>query len=265
MYQNIKEFLGYTIRAEDGEIGRVDDFYFDDDQWTIRYLVVDTGGWLSGRKVLISTSALEEPRERTFPAHLTRQQVRESPDIDANQPVSRQQEELLVGYYGWPVWWPGGPTLSAGTPVFGGAVPTPVPVTGDENRPVDMTDEEEQGVEDAPAADRRYDPNLRSFKEVSGYRINADDGEIGRMVDLIIGTEQWKVMYMIVDTGGLFSGKKVLLAPSWVQAISAADHQVDVDLKADTIRKSPEWDPSRPLDEGYEEELHRYYGKERRG
>lgn len=266
MYQNIKDLLGYTIHAADGEIGKVEDFYFDDDQWTIRYLVVGTGSWLDERKVLIAPSALEEPRQKSFSTRLSRQQVKDSPDIDTHRPVSRQQEEQLVGYYGWPVWWPGGvgPTLTGGTPVFGGAVPMPVPVTGreEDDRPLNRADEDERGVEDAPPDDRRYDPNLRSFKEVSGYRINADDGEIGKMVDLIIETEHWKVMYMIVDTGGLFPGKKVLVAPSWVQAISLADHAVDVDLKAETIRKSPEWDPSRPLDRSYEEDLHRYYGKD---
>ena len=103
MLRNVKDLRGYAIRATDGVIGRVDDFYFDDEGWAIRYLVVDTGSWLSGRKVLISPIAVGSPDWTTqvLPVSLTRTQVEHSPDIDTRRPVSRQHEAEYFGYYGY--------------------------------------------------------------------------------------------------------------------------------------------------------------------
>jgi hypothetical protein len=186
--------------------------------------------------------------------------VRNSPDIESNKPVSRQNEAVLRNYYGWPPYWNAGagPMSGVGMPAWP-AIPVPIPVTG--NEAANASGDHEEGVEDAPQDDQRYNPHLRSFKEVSGYRINADDGEIGKMVDLIVDQEKWNVLYMIVDTGGLFRGKKVLVSPNWVDQISASSQEVDVDLKVETIRKSPEWDPNQPLDRDYEERLHEHYGR----
>ena len=105
MLRNVKDLRGYRIRASDGVIGKVDDFYFDDETWAIRYLVVDTGTWLSGRKVLISPIALGHAgwMGRQLPVALTRAQVERSPDIDTKKPVSRQHEAQYLGYYGYPV------------------------------------------------------------------------------------------------------------------------------------------------------------------
>jgi hypothetical protein len=96
-----KILIGYDILAQDGKIGKVHDFYFDDDQWTIRYLVVDTGPWILGRKVLISPEAVGRPDwiTKNFPVDLTRQQVKDSPEIDADLHISRQQELTLSEHY----------------------------------------------------------------------------------------------------------------------------------------------------------------------
>jgi len=109
MLRNITELRGYAILATDGHIGTVDDFYFDDEDWAIRYLVVDTGGWLSGRKVLISPLSLGHPDfvGRLLPVSLTKSQVEHSPDIDTRKPVSRQHEAELFEYYGYPYYWGG--------------------------------------------------------------------------------------------------------------------------------------------------------------
>ena len=98
MLRNVKDLRGYAIRATDGVIGEVDDLYFDDEDWAIRYLVVDTGNWLSGRKVLISPLAIGHPDwlGQLLPVSLTKAQVEGSPDIDTRKPVSRQQEAALL-------------------------------------------------------------------------------------------------------------------------------------------------------------------------
>ncbi|MBN1992099.1 MAG: PRC-barrel domain-containing protein, partial [Anaerolineae bacterium] len=112
MLRSVKELKNYTLQAKDGEVGLVVDLYFDDDQWTVRYLVVDTGKWLPGRRVLVNRLALGRPdwQSHVFPVDLTKEQVKNSPDIDLAQPVSRQAEIDLVQHYQWPIYWsmPGG-------------------------------------------------------------------------------------------------------------------------------------------------------------
>src|SRR5919108_3489571 len=109
MLCNMRSLRGYTLRATDGEIGSVDDFYFDDEAWAIRYLVVDTGKWLPGRKVLISPISLGpvDHDGKKLDVKLNKNQVENSPDIDKHKPISRQHESELFSYYNYPYYWTG--------------------------------------------------------------------------------------------------------------------------------------------------------------
>jgi sporulation protein YlmC with PRC-barrel domain len=232
MLRSIKSLYGYTIQARDGDIGKVQEFYFDDQAWTIRYLVVDTGGWLLGRRVLLSTVAAGQPEweKRAFPAVLTKEQVEHSPSISADKPVSRQMEEDLHTYYGW-------------TPYWSGA-----------------------GIAMAEAAAEREkreagDPHLRSTQKVTGYHIQATDGEIGHVEDFVVDDETWVIRYMVVNTRNWLPGKSVLVAPTWVDRISWAGGLVYLDLDRETIKNSPEFDPSAPVNRAYELRLYDYYGR----
>ena len=107
--RRVEDLQTYTIGATDGDIGTVADLYFDDQSWTARYVVVDTGGWLSGRKVLIPPRAIQQidAAGQRLVTNLTRQQVEDSPGIDTERPVSRPYEIDLYGYYGYPYYWEG--------------------------------------------------------------------------------------------------------------------------------------------------------------
>lgn len=109
MLSTVEELEKYTIGATDGTIGTVDDFYFDDHDWVVRYVVVDTSAWLPGRKVLISPFSIGDSdlRNHVFPASISRDQIKNSPGIDADKPVSRQHEIRYLGYYGYPYYWGG--------------------------------------------------------------------------------------------------------------------------------------------------------------
>ena len=106
---------GYAIEASDGRLGTVSDFLFEDTSWMIRWLVVDTGNWLSGRKVLLPPSVLEQPDagRRQFPVKLTVQRVKDSPDVDTDRPVSRQLESNIYNHYAWDPYWSSGYMLGA--------------------------------------------------------------------------------------------------------------------------------------------------------
>ncbi|MDX1523809.1 MAG: PRC-barrel domain-containing protein, partial [Anaerolineae bacterium] len=104
MLRSAKDLYEYTLQATDGDIGQVSDFYFDDQQWGLRYIVVKTGNWLFGRKVLISPVALGQPDGESpkLPVTLTKEQVQSSPDIKLEESISRQQTAQLHTHYDWP-------------------------------------------------------------------------------------------------------------------------------------------------------------------
>ena len=92
MLTNVNQVKGLVIRATDGEIGTVDQLYFDDETWAIRYLTAATGGWLSDREVLISPFSVTNVdwQGKRLDVALTKKQVENSPNRDTQRPVSRQ-------------------------------------------------------------------------------------------------------------------------------------------------------------------------------
>jgi hypothetical protein len=246
MLRSLKDIRGYGILASDGEIGDVYDFYFDDQSWNIRYLVVDTGKWLPGQKVLIAPMAIGEPdaTSRLLPVKLTKDQISNSPGIEMHKPVSRQHEIELFEYYGWVPYWPTSIT---------GTVPPPGPT------PIAYTLEPEAG--DKAVSTEEADPHLRSTREVFGYHIQAHDGHIGHIDDLIFDDEDWVIRYMAVDTRNWLPGRRVLITPDSITEISWEEQMAHANLTCDTIRNGPEYDPSSPVNREYEVRYYDYYGR----
>jgi len=109
MERNISSLVGYRVVTTDGEIGKVDDFYFDDQTWTMRYAIVKMEEGLRGRRVLMAAEALAKDDEaRVFFIPYTKDQVLSSPLIDTAEPVSRQQEDDLYWHYGGKRYWENG-------------------------------------------------------------------------------------------------------------------------------------------------------------
>ena len=241
MLRSAKGLRDYHIQATDGNIGRIKDFLFEGDEWVVRYAVVDTGEWLSGRKVLLVPDVLGLPSTEgeVVPVDLTQEQVQNSPDIDAEKPVSRQNELDLFEYYGWSPYWGAG--------------------HGGFTRPVVRAVEPEQ--KEAAGIAPPGDPHLRSMREVDGYKIHATDDHIGHVEDFIIDEEQWLVRYIVVDTRNWLPGKRVLVSPEWVQRIRWRDRGVWVELTKDEIKDGPAYDPNQPINRQYEMHLYDYYGR----
>lgn len=255
MLRSVNDLKGQVIHASDGELGNVDQFLFDDENWTIRYLVVSTGKLL-GRKVLISPISIDRNRKNGLTLELTREEIRNSPHIDADKPVSRQHETEYFNYYGYPYYW-GGPELWGGSsyPV---THPSATRSLGypDRTSPYAGT----AAAAKAQTARPQGDPHLRGTSEVIGYYIEATDGDIGHVEDLVIDDENWAIRYVIVDTVNWWPGKKVVIAPQWIKEVSWMGSRVHVDLSRDRIRNAPEYDPKAIIDRGYEEKLFEYYG-----
>jgi len=213
MLFSAKEFIGSKPEGRDGSIGSVNDLYFDHRTWEVRYIVVDTGNWLPGRKVLIIPKAIGSyrPGLSVVQVNLSTEEIRNSPPIELAEPVSRVAEALLHSHFGWMPYW-ADPLAPPPPPTF-----------------VASHDDRVQAEHDAS---RNI---LRSFNEVKGYHIHSTDGDIGHVSDFVIG-EDWKIDGLAVDTSNWLGGASVVIPSSSVTGISWADAQVLVGLSQQQIK-----------------------------
>ena len=222
---SLKKLCGRKLAASDGNIGHVDDFYFEDQRWAIRYVVADTGFWLAGRLVLISPFAfghLDHCSDR-LPINLTRKQIEDSPATESHKPISRQYEERYHAYHQWPPYW------NESGPSVGGSYPA-------ELAPANLGER----VSPDALSPVGNDPHLRSMHSVIGYAVQTSDGVIGQVTDFLVDEYGWMIRYLVVETGQGFSGHEVVISPKDVAAISYEEAKVFVNLSKKTILSSPD-------------------------
>jgi hypothetical protein len=226
MLRSIKQLYGDKLGAFDGEIGHVKDFYFDDEYWAVRYVVAETGSWLTGRQVLLSPHSLGRLVQagKVLRVNLTRLQIEQSPPIGAHAPVSRQYEEEYHRYYGWPYYWQGDALWGmSGVPMM------PLPAG-----PLPM---EPAAANGAPS--ERADAHLRSTQAVNGYHIKSSDGMIGHVCDFMMDDQNWAIGQLVIKTGHRLSGREVQIPVNRVDRISYDESTVFVDLTSEAVEQSP--------------------------
>jgi hypothetical protein len=260
MLRSMNDLENYALHAIDGKIGHVRDFYFDDEAWTIRYLIVDTGSWLSSREVLISPIAIGEPDwiNKLLPVSITKEQVKNSPALDTDKPVSRQHEMRYLGYYGYPYYWGGvglwgdrtypGPMM----PGYDGFATKPY-AADPKVQEVYARAEEELHRDD--------DLHLRSCKAIMNYHIEASDGDIGHVQGLLVDEQTWAIRYLIVNTSNWWLGHQVLIAPQWIKNVSWPETTVSVDLTRQAVKDAPPYDSTTQLNRVQETDIHEHYGR----
>lgn len=201
MLHSLETLWDARVIATDGEIGTVDNFLFDDQSWTIRYLVINVESWLSRHDITIAVTALDQPDwdRRTFGVHLTKAQVRHGPDVDSKKPVSRQQEIAMSEYYGWPRYWD---KCNVELPSLSLPAGREFPVH------------------------TREDAHLQSARDISGYEVWAEDGVIGSLEDFFVDESSWHIGYLDVTTGDWLRSRSLMIPTRWVKNISWADHRV---------------------------------------
>jgi len=248
MLRHTSDVRGYAIGATDGPIGSITDLLFDDATWLVRWLVVDTGGVFNGRKVLVPPSALGAVNHigHQLSVRLTKQQIKDSPDISTDAPVSRVMETNLYDYYGWSPYWSTG--FYMGGYGYPAGMTTPIGL-GFTSR------DREDDVEAREGGDR----HLRSVHEVTGYHLHARDGEIGHVEDFLIEDGDWSIHYLVVDTKNWWPGKRVLISPRSIESTNWAERRVNLDVNRQTIKDSPPYDGSKEVDRAYEHRFHGYY------
>jgi uncharacterized protein YrrD len=213
----------YALNALDGQMGKVNHFYFDDESGAIRYAVVDTGkkldptdNWFTGRQILLPPTKIDAifANRQLLTTTLTRKEIEESPTTMSDRPVSKQSDEGGYNVLGWPVSWY---------------------APDEETRP--------------------RDPHLRSTREVAGYHVQALDGEIGHVEDFVIDDATWTIRYWVIATRNWWPGKKVLIAPQWVQEIYWDEAKVVVSRSRSQIQAAPEFTDILELTPEYETAL----------
>ena len=242
MLDKVKTLKGYKLKSLDGELGKVEEFYFDDHYWTIRYLVADTGNWLTGRQVLISPYALGlvNKEEQYLTVDLSKKQIEGSPSLNSDKPVSRQSEDTYYEYYGWPMYWNGG--------YMWGHYPS-------------IERDREKWKRTNPGG-KAWDAHLRSTDDVDGHHIQAADGEIGHVEDFFVEDDTWAIRYLVVDTQNWWPGKKVLISPKWIERVSWRELKVFVNLTREAVKQSPQYPEESLLTRDYETQLHRHYKRQ---
>ncbi|MHB1544268.1 MAG: PRC-barrel domain-containing protein [Gammaproteobacteria bacterium] len=261
MLRSMNELKDYAIRATDGDIGHVEDFYFDDKTWVVRYLIVDTGTWLASRKVLISPIAISRSNwtEKMLHVAITRQQVKDSPDIDTDKPVSRQHEMQYLGYYGYPYYWGGAGLWAAGSypsmmmPGFVSSVSTPHAAQSPAEKYSTRTD--------ALWHEKYDDPNLRSCQEVMSYHIRAADGEIGHVQSFLVDEKTWAIRYLVANTSNWWLGHQTLIAPQWIRDVKWPSAMISVNLTRQAVKDAPPYESNAKLSRKQEMNLYKHYGQ----
>lgn len=226
MLRSLKQLYGDKLGASDGDIGHVKDFYFDDQSWVVRYLIVDTGSWLPGRQVLITPHSCGRLQHtgKALLVNLRREQIEHSPSIEEHKPVSRQFEAEYYGYFGWPYYWQGEELWGLnGFPVLEPPINPATRKLSPASNPKRESD----------------DPHLRSTQAVKGYEIQARDGTAGHVSDFMMDDHSWAIGQLVVKTGHRLTGKDVVISTGQVERISYEDASVFVNLTQEAVEQSP--------------------------
>lgn len=253
MLLSTKELDGYGIAASDGDIGHVREVYFDDDRWVIRHIVAATGGWFSGRDVLLSPHSVDEVDRVAcrVAVNLSRQQIKGAPDIDTDKPVSRQHEISYYDYYRYPYYWGTGVGLwgTAAYPMGGWAM-------GGRRLAPGVPEE----VGDVIQAERESgDPHLRSSSKVIGYHIEASDGDIGHIDDFLFDERSWAIRYAVVDTRNWLPDRLVLVSPELIESVDWSNGKVRVKLPREAVKSSPPYERGTPWTDEQDQRMRTHF------
>lgn len=248
MLQAAKKFISIKVQCLDGECGHIRDIYFDDDKWTVRYFLLDTGKWLPGELVLVSPLAVDEIdfKNKILEINLTREQIEKSPKPSEHKPISRQMEEKYANYYDYPLYWPG----SGIWPAVGYDLAYYASFKNHRISDAEKKDESQEV--------KKEDRHLRTINETKGYFIEAINSRFGHVEDFVIDDETWELRYLVVDTINWWPSKSVIISPQWVKNIDWAESKIVLNLEKEKIKNSPTYSEEN-LDRDYEINLYDYY------
>jgi hypothetical protein len=255
MLRKLTDLKGFAVVGKSEDLGTVSDFYFDQQHFILRYLVIDTGSWLQKEKTLLSTAAFTKIdfANSEIQVDLTKPDLEAGPSLEKNKPVSKQMEEKMAQHFDWPLYWTmpdNGPAIQAGTVL--------------RRKLFDFNDFDQSSM--STSNSQAIESNLRSFAEVHKYHIQALDKEFGHLTDLFVDEENWLIRYLLIDTRNILPGKDVLIAPEWIQNISWNQKKIFISKTKAEIKSAPPYQEQTAKDlveRSYEKELYEHYNEEK--
>jgi len=219
--KSLKELIGSKLAANDGLIGCVKDFYFEDQNWSVRYVIADTRSWVPDRNVLLSPHVFGPLKDEGEPlsVNLTMKQIQESPPIELHKPVSRQCEKKFYASYGLPSYLVGGDLWGMGGYPVLELLAKPAP--------------KQQNSETLPKADS----HLRSVQSVNGYHVVASDGNTGHISDFMLNPRNWSISQLVIKSGLWPLSNEVHIPPGKVIRISYEESTVFINMTREAFKK----------------------------
>ncbi len=230
MLRSVREVFRFRIRATDGKLGKADDFYFSEDDWSIKYVVVNTGRWFPSDRVLLGPERFErpDPLRRTISVELTKVEVTARAGSDSEEPLSSRQQKLMQERYGGSLYSQGGGPIGV--------------VHGVEWGQALALAEAERPALPSAVPQTAHEP--RSTREVIGYKIEAVDGPLGRLEDFLLEDDDWTLRYLVINRRDVrVPNPRVLAPPSWVQYMSWSESRIHMRVQREKIKRSQRYDP----------------------
>lgn len=246
MLRSLLNLEGYGLEAKDGRIGTLRNFLFEDNNWNIRYLVVDTGSIFPGPKVLVSPRKIKEidwPK-RSIELDMDIDEIKESPSLDSKKPVSKEMAEEFRKNTAWPVFW--------------------IPVSSRESFVEEAASNEPVHLEDQSIPNEESNiPHLRSLAEVAGYQIQAKDDTLGNIKDFIVEDGlNWEIKELVIYTRNWIPGKSVLVPASKVEKVLWREKKVYLDMTSEKIEGSKEYSSDEPVNSKHVKVYYDYLGRQ---
>lgn len=253
MLRSVKSLKNYSLAAKDGHIGHLLTLYFDDQNWSVKYLVVDTGNWLPGKKILLTSNVVGEPdwADKSIFVSLTKNQILTSPTLDTNIPVSEQHKKHENIFQGAMHFFIHNETQKQKSFAEELRIETDVPEMGAEI--LDIKHDEVHG--------KSFDPHLRSCQRIKGYHIQTLDKELGHIEDFIIDDETWEIKQIVVATKNWVPGRMVMCPPDLVTQIDCEVSKICLNITAADLYHLPEFDVHLPANKVMETRFYDYAGK----
>jgi len=271
MLRKAHSLIGTKIHATDGEMGHIEDFYFDDAKWMIRYMIVRTGSWFSGKHVMLAPSTIGDVvwEKHSVNVNLSKEQITKSPDLNMEMPVTREQEIDLVRELNYPTYWSGTPgpisdsISTMGLAATGGPGMAVGPYTGPSGLPnevasdiysTDISNPSALGADPANTAETEIRADvtraaqagavsvqLHEVKRLTGFQVVGSDDAVGKVSDFMIDDESWQVASLLLDTTAWWPGGEVLVATGLITGINPSHSQIRIKSTRDEIKSSPEY------------------------
>ena len=232
----------YTVIGNDGEIGKVEDVYFDEEMWTVRYIVVKTGATFLSEKLFVSPVSIDkfDHTNELIRIGITKDEAQKAPD-PGDEPVSRKYEKDFSLYYRINPYW-------IGSGAWGSA-----------NTAREMAQQEVQILESDLEEDESH---VHQAKHVTRYELAVTDGSFGKIDDLLIDESSFKIKYFVADMRKwLPGGKKVLISPQWIEEIEWAAARIRINVTRDQLESAPEYRTELDLTDERESELWLHFRK----